>query len=592
VTPDPKEWFAEEELRALGEFNEGWETMEAVEKNGWKLHGLLLEGAYGATTNLMQFDEFAPSAAFELKRRPLDGMTLQAREAHKFEDEHTRYFPHPYGFPSTGCKLLTGMGKALSIARDEFGQLDYLFPLSSVTQAIRPDRRIPFITRCWAFRDHRPAALIKTADLRLLGDENDEFRGTCICCQPPTLAQLREDPNAYLVFRTVVGHEIGHYWWDITREDPPEALENVEKDGLVEQAVSLFSIFLAMYRGYWDRRPLTRDELALAFDKQRFETPDAIEHKDEILKAVEDFGEHHLRRTYPPQGISFESAGGFEHSDKELDDEAVCAIRDAAKAIAEKAEAIPFASSAAVINQRKIDHFVTFHSIPSDELPFWRAVDRRAEHLAAPHKVVSEWREHNVGVPTSSEGEVPLGKKLEVARILAHIRLHVGGFGGYGQSQELRTLGDLERECDEEGRDLARILALALHAQEGAKSKKRFPLDVAKVLLDKKAFGLRYLVPYAERYFHWCAEDPACPTAVEKYLAEVHELGHDEVHFVFWAEDGIQFRASLSKKTFLESGFDEKELDPEEFDPENEGYFKLFGVPEAGRLRLQPVPFR
>ncbi|MCP3963059.1 MAG: zf-HC2 domain-containing protein [bacterium] len=574
--------FADNHPLALGCFNSDRETLKDVLHNGWEARKLRARcgylGASGTFANPL-FDEVPndtpESKSVKLRRRPLDGLSLQSSAAHRFEQLHPDYFPYPYRYEPRRLTVSGNYEKILSLAVEEFGFLDYLQPLASVTQAVRADHRTPFITRCWDFAE-QPGALIKTSLLELEGAPATELEGACICYQPPTLPQIKQNPYNYHIFRNVVGHEIGHYWW-WTEGRHQEVLRNLGPE-LVEQAVSLFSVFLIMYRGYWEREVLDWGKLDTAFGMLEFETRWARDHKSRILDSIMEL--HFPKRTFPLPELTIDEDAVETKAALQLDEETVCEIRHAARSLAERAESTPLASTAAVIGLRKIDSFISFRSGDRTDFPRWKATDRSAKHRSPAVDLRSEWREYQIIVPHSGDNEVPLRHFLEVARHLAHIRLHGDWFG---HSPDFLKSQDIERVCDDDGRDLARILALAMYAQDGRKRRRKLTTSLAKFLLGNDPSGLGYLVPHADNHFQWCCEDPDCTEAQERFLAEIREAGASEVVFTFWGEDAEEFRASIPRTAFAEQGFTDRDLRPGL-------YFKLFGVQEQGAPRL--LPFR
>lgn len=584
-----RESFADRPPRALGRFNKYRERISDVEENGWQVTGLRAEGGYldevGAFPEVL-FKEFPDLAAVEMRRRPCDGFSLQSEGAREFETKNSEFFPHPYQIHRREG-LDQHLDQVLRIADEELGALDYLHPLSSVIQVARADSRAPFIARCWDFGG-APGALIKAAELECEGIA-EPVQGTCICYEPPTLEQLDRNPNNYHFFRSVVGHEIGHYWWSTLQRRGkdqyfPWELKEIsesrtgEKDALVEQVVSLFSIFVIMYRGsYTSREPFSRDHLGEAFAKLRFESRAAARREAEILDKIEKLGVLHL---FPPPETHLQPTGRARDDDgPELSSDAIRVIRNAARELVAKAEPIPFASSAAVIGQRKLDAFVNFQLVAPDEGPTWVSYDRQAEHLGSRRQVTSRWREYQVRIPYNGS-ELLWGHRLQVARHLAHIRLHGDWFGS---SNDLRRAEDIERECTPEARDLARVMALAMYAQQGELHRGKLGLGLAQLLLERDPAGLDYLVDYAKSLFQWSAADPHRPDATTRYLAEVHKVGLDEIDCTFWGEDCKRFRVSLRREEMLEAGFLGESLRP--------GVpFKLFEVEKGGRVELVPMP--
>jgi len=581
-----KSSFADNPPPALGAFNEDRETLADVEDNGWKARELrarcgYLSGNEGFPERTFEEDFGLELDKVQLRRRPCDGFTLQSENAERFERENPNYFPFVYQYPRRDTKLTENLDQISHLAVSEFGQLDYLHPLASVIQVVRPDPRIPFITRCWDF-EQRPGAIIKTARFQL--PDGEQIEGSCICYEPPTAQELQENFNNYLIFRNVVGHEIGHYCWETHgRERCGTVWDELEGTGeelakvLREQVVSLFSIFLIMYRGFWERHRLTRDEVGEAFEKLRFESRSAAENQGRILDAI--VGLEFPRREFPPHDLELPAGRSDSDAAVQLSEDAIYEIRDAARAIVHEAAPIPFASTAAVIALRKIDNFISFRFVDDDELPRWTAVDRSARHVDPVTEFPSQWREYQLGIPRCDGDQPPLGHYLEVARQLAHIRLYGDRFG---KSLDFMKSEDVERVCDAEGRDLARILALALYAQDGVKARRRLTTQLAEMLLHHDPSELRYLVPHAANHFQWCTEDPDCPAADERFLAEIREVGDEEVHLTFWGEDGQRFRASLPHRTFLANGFAREEIYPGT-------PLKLFGLDEGEGPELRPV---
>ncbi len=417
--------------------------------------------------------------------------------------------------------------------------------------------------------------MIKVAKMKRV-DTGESLEGACICYQPPTWAELQDNPGNYLTFRSVVAHEIGHQWWHLIRDRRPAPLRKID-DGdkeVLEQVVGLFSIYLILYRGYWHREPHSREQLLRAFDKLEFETRWARDRRDRIVEDVAAL--EFPTRTFRAEGIPFSSH--TPEPTRRLGELEILAIREAAQETARQARPIPFASAAAVLGQRKLDYFIGFDQGEPIDFPSWTIEELSAIHTDSPVEVRSEWRHVRFKIPTPLPGaiELDLKKSLEVAREIANLRLFGGRYGG-GEAA-LRKSGDVQKQCGETERDLARVLALALYAQDGRKSPRKMEPQVARMLLHHDPSNLGYLDSDFDYYFQWCCVDPDCPDAEERFLAEIFEVGSDEVHFTMAGEDGLRLRASLPKASFLDAGFPVNDLEP---DIE----FKLFGV--AGEL----VPF-
>lgn len=585
-----KKTFADSELRGLGRLSSEPETLEDVALNGWKAENWRSDLGYIPINGAYEVPLYRKKnlSTTRLRRRPCDGLSLQSPELQAFEARKADFFPHPYQL-DRHLGLEQGLQSVLGIARDELFELDYLHPLSGIIQAVRPDSRIPFIARCWDFGSGQ-GALIKTARLRMDG-LSEPMTGACICYEPPTRELLAAVPDNFFVFRTVVGHEIGHYWWDNLPENEfPEALACVrdrveagapEGQELLEQVVSLFSIFVIMYRGYWARRAYSADEIGEAWSKLGFESQAAARMEKGILDRLVEW---ETLPVFEPRVPSRDYSGAVESAEHKLPSDAVDAIRTAARELVDEATHMPFASVAAVIGQRKLDTFISYGLTDFDEYPAWRLHQRRAEHLDAP-AVTSRWNEITLTLPDPGEDPLPLGHRLEVARHLAHIRLH-GDWATH--ASPLSRDKDVERECSAESRDLARVLALATHVMHGETRRRALKLELAELLLDLAPEGLGYLSDYAAIDFQWCCEDPDCPEAQERFLARIHEVSQDgaEVHCDFWDEEGDLLGATLPIEAFRATGFENRDLAVG-------SRLKLFGVEgEDGYLELRPVPVR
>ncbi|MEM7582459.1 MAG: hypothetical protein AAF560_03690 [Acidobacteriota bacterium] len=484
------------------------------------------------------------------------------------------------------------MPEVEKIANQEFWELDNLHPLSGLIQAVRSDSKVPFITRAWDFsveqtnladRDPAaPGALIKQAQM-LLPDLGQTITGACICYEPPTSQLLADNPNNFFIFRTVVGHEIGHYWWDHLRpEGLPSELRQIkeadprEAHAMVEQVVSLFSIFAIMYRGYWARRKLDADQIGEAWSKLRFESRAAARLEGSILKRL---AQSELLPVFEPE-LPTELNWNDSLPEHTLSSDSVTAIRHAARSLVAKASRIPFASAASIIGQRKLEHFVTFAEVDDDEYPGWTAVDRYAEHEGS--DVMSLWKEVTLSVPDPGDDPLPLGHRLQVARHLAHVRLHSDWAG---KPTDLREAEDTRSACSAESRDLARVLALQLHVMHGETQRRGLDLELAQLLLNIDPAGLQYLAEYAPTDFQWCCEDKDCPEADSRFLAEIREVGFDEAHCTFWGEDGNEFRISLPIQKFHDAGFQ-----PDEIATGMD--LKIFGTRQDGERNVTLVPMR
>lgn len=553
--------FAKTAPEALGAFNVGRERLEQVERNGWRTVGFLMKPQYTGSgdPSAWKVEEDLDFESVRLLRRPLDGFTLQASRFHEFEVAHPSYFPFRYRYPRKQGGAESCYREVLNLAVKEFGELDFLQPLASIIQVARGDVFAPMITRCWDF-GKRPAALIKTASMEWAGGER-RIEGSCICYQPPTRAHLEKHPEDYLKFRSVVAHEIGHQWWNGIRSNRPVALRDVDDSdrGQLEQVVSLFSVFLILYRGYWHRDRHDRAQLERAFDKLRFESDWAKENRETILDDVVAL--EFPSRTFDPGRLPEPEVA--PEPETRLGELAVLEIRKAARRIAEKARPIPFASSAAILGQRKLDYFIGFELGEADDDPVWTVHEIEAAHVDPDvPDVRSEWRHVRLSVPAPERdrSELNLKKSLEVARQIANLRL----FGGrYGEGPEaLWRPEDVERECSALDRDLARVLALGLYAHEGRKSFRKLDPAVARLLLHQSSPSLGYLDEDFDYYFQWCCVDPDCPEAEDRFLAEIHEVGRDEVHFTLESEDSRRFRGSLATARFREAGFSEGDLRP------------------------------
>ena len=561
--------FAESAPEALGRFNDELETLESVAHNGWHAFELRMEPAYSpkGSAPVQLYREVQGLEDVRLRRRPLDGFTLQASGFHEFEDANSNYFPFPYTYPRKSGNVSTCYEQVLRLAVEELGRLDFLHPLASVMQRVRRNSLDPLITRCWDF-ESMPAALIKTAKMERAGS-GELIEGACICYQPPTWAELEENPANYLTFRSVVAHEIGHQWWHLIRDHRPAALGNIDDSDkeLLEQVVGLFSIFLILYRGYWHREPPSREQLLRAFDKLEFQTDWMKGRREQIadeVKALE----------FPTRTFRVDDAQIPDLKPEpveRLGELEILAIREAAREIASQARPIPFASAAAVLGQRKLDYYVSFELGEPIDFPSWTIEEVEATHLDTPAEVRSEWRHVHFKLPTPLPGEIELDlkKSLEVAREIAHLRLY-GGHYGDGESALQRSV-DVPSQCTATERDLARVLALALYAQDGIKTPRKMEPQVAKMLLHHDPSNLGYLDVDFDYYFQWCCVDPDCPEAQDRFLAEILEVGSDEAHFTMAGEDGGRLRGSLPVSSFVRAGFATEDL-------ERGTEFKLFGV--------------
>ena len=567
--------------RSFGTVNSQWECSADVEQSGWTPTAFRTESRYVLPDQPIESPLFKEKkfqlSSLRLRRRPCDGSTLRSNQAKQFEAANPGYFKYPYQFDKEGHgRFDDQVDLIFNLAHHDFFALDYLFPLSSIIQVVRSQEMAPFIARCWQFKS-MTKALYKKSSLLMDDSAKTRMEGGCICYEPPEPELLKTMPINYLIFRSIVGHEIGHYWWRQFGDNRPEALQDIESQGQIEQVVSLFSIFLIMYKGYWERESLSEEQIREAIAFLEFETPAMAQNEDRIVKRLRKL--KMPPRTFHPYKDLQIDPGKLVEKVCKLGDEAILAIRNEARDYAERALHLPLSSAAALINHRKIDNFITFKKVKADRYVRWRAFDRTARHLDSPVSP-SQWREYQIHVPATNSLEPPVSHFLETARHIAEIRL----FGDrFGTGLDFMKSEDVQRQCNAESRDQARLLALLLYQFEGNKKKRQFSPELARFLLMEDPSGLNDLLPDADYYFQWCTEDEQCPRASERFLAQAYSVANDTVHFDFWGQDGKNYQTTLPWEQFEEQGFSMESLKGHET-------FKLFGI-EDGSAGWRMIPF-
>lgn len=593
---------------AYGKLNEQPEAVDALRDNGWCdlrwKHNL----AYDPASSIARSPQAFNADIGRYQRRRIDQFVLMSHDAAKFEAANPlEVGPHRYHYRNTCNSLNEDVASAfIRLALGEFCDLSYLFPLAAVGQVARDHPLVPLIQRSWKFVD-RPQAFVKTSKMRILQIDGepgsafaqlgppaeDQITAPCIVCEPPSLQQLRVEPrNAllYWYYRTHVGHELGHYI--IEQSNKLRHLhDRFSDDTQQQQAASLLSVFLVMYRRHMDRRPLADDCLAETFSGLRFESQWAQTSKAVLIARiksllVQDSPRHEWlprfltrqRPALPPEEPCREDTPRCT-----LDHDQIRTVRLAASQLAESARPFALAPMACVVQLRKVDNYLALNRVPRSKggNVSWTACDVQAQNVKFPD-VHYTWRQYNIDVP-GEEGE-PIWdchfRKLIYE--IANIRLFGGG---YGDKTAPMTSDEVLTKCTSTERDLARIVALTVCAFRGERIRKRYTIDHARFLLNQDSEGLREIAPFSEKYFYWSTEDAHYPDAEDKFLGQVDSISRTlrRVYFSLWGEDEARMSASLALAAFEQSGFDELE----------EGEcFKVLGIQQDGRQVLKPLPLR
>jgi len=581
--------------QAYGKLSDRWETFGELQKIGWRAVHFLHGYSYAASRGLPdaplweQLRGAEPeSQVGQFKRRPCDQYTLRSQEAAEFEKKHKGYFRYEYQYSD---RQLTNeaVDRTLNLAVGELCELAHLFPLAATVQAARGFKYYPFVMRVWRFQES-PRAFMKTCNFEL--EDGTRTTGGCIVYEPPKPGILRIPPlDYYYIFRSVVAHEVAHMWWDSHAASIPELKRiNDAKDPRFEQAVSLFSIFLVMYRGAFRREPRAREEIEAAFDGCEFETRWMHERREQTIDRITGLESRFPEFVQAPESpeeytLRVELPDHPKRPPCRLGDRQIRALREAARRVVANAEPLALASTAAAVMLRKIDcciRFITDERTPRSDIS-WSASDRTGtcyDDMTVPK---SEWRDYAINVPVKEPGvSMPDDLYLSLARQLAHIRLHGGRPGGPPAPMKSGEVWQSEL-CTEADRDLARLTALALYAHRGRRERKQFFPEIAQALLTHDESGLRELVPYVNDYFQWCTRDERVPAARDHYLGqvdEIDELGQAKV--TFWQEDGRLYNTVVPKPMLDQAGLTELKKDD---------YLKLFAVYESGvGTVLRPYP--
>lgn len=515
--------------QAYGELYTHWEPLSALDRIGWHPTNSLVGYKYDrpdlrtAGSDMPLWRKERQVGSFQ--RRPCDQFTLRSEQAAAFERRHPSYFKHPYQF-SDSAVTDDAIARTLNLAKDEFCELPYLFPWARVVQAAGGFGFDPFVMRVWHFREH-PMAFVKTANIEL--DQGARQVGAFIVSEPPSRGLLGNPALNYYRFRSVVAHEVAHLWWHSRGSRMPD-LSAVRENPSHEQAISLFAVFLLMYRGTYCRRNLTRDETNAAFEGCQFETAYMRSRKDQFLDQLARLEFQVPEFIEPPEVVSRDLAAmaaenAAQRPSCALSEPEILILRDAARRIAADAEPIALASAAAVVMLRKIDCAIKFIADKSKWRAdiAWRATDRRGRYCDGPPVPDCRWRDYTVMVPAEPGLAMSDGLYLSLARHLAHIRLHGGRPGNDGSPMRSE---DIERRCTEAERDLARLTALVLCAHRGKRDHRPFSPGIARMLLMLDPSGLQELVPSVDDYFSDCmGHSPATPEHEKRFAVALSFSG-------------------------------------------------------------------
>lgn len=562
---------------AYGKFQPKADSASDLKSIGWEIEAHLVNLHYAESDDSGTKPKLITERALrrnrvsqevgKFRRRRCDPCTFSStRLKSEVESQYEKYFPYPYSYSSVRQLDDETATKTIQLTLDEFCKLAYLFPLSSVLYSSNAFGHSPFAFRAWIFQDKRRLAFVKKCHYQTT--DGATRTGACIVSAPPDLSDPAYAPFNYQVFRAAVGHEIGHLWWDQDGASLPELkfVPNDPTDPKMEQVVSLFSVFLCMYRGRLEREALSREEIALAFDSLRFETRWAQQHKDKLIDSICKLDFPHVFD--PPQTAPVRRRS-TKRSKVRLDETEIECIRREAVRVARRTRPLALASAAAVINCRKCDSVITFDLKEDDPLHThcrWRADDIVAHSIEYAEAPQAHWREYQVTLPVASGKEMSDGQFLDLAFHLACIRLF--GKMACESDDAIMASEDVFRKCTDADRDCSRIVALASYVSRGRPRRSFFEREVARALLMHDHNGLSELAQDVDHWFEWCTIDPDGEDAKERFIARIESVTDSTIHFTFRQDDDKVYRSFLPVSAFYENGFTKL--------PDAGEFFKLF----------------
>lgn len=584
-----------------GKFNERAESINELRDIGWHpvhlLHWYSYDGkGSGLKPGQPLITEMPGNCSHEeldtmigrFRRRPCDNWVLQSENAQNFETKYPRYFPFDYLYHDSRTTE-EAFNRTIEISVEEFCSVAHLFPLAGVLHAHQGFGYYPLLMRAWQFlsrdHDHRKFALVKMP--KFIAERTGAMiKSACIVYHPPLWEANHGSPLNYFVFRNTVAHEIGHLWWDQIGYQDPQLSSLVGSPEKCHQAVSLFSIFLCMFRGSVQRSCLPADQLYQACVDMKFETRWFRDNVDRVCQSILDLECRFPQIVAPSAETSSVSSQEILAADipLHLTRKEIFAIRSAAERASDAAESLALAPFATIMNLRKLDTTVQLQLAPTPSKRrdiYWESIERRASCSEKPN-VVQHWLDYCVDIPIAAGEHMTDDLFLSLGTNLAHIRLH-GPRAIDAQNGSPRTSREIASKCTDAERDMARLMALVFYAFRGTRSRKQFPLEVAKALLTLDATGLRDLAYDADDWFRWCTKDPDAPDeAVDYFVGRVEKIieAENEVRFAFWGENGKEFRSSMKQEVFIRRGFSELKVG---------SYFKLFGVPNGESFSLLPT---